>query len=150
MNSSDAPPPVDTWSIWSASPNWARAAALSPPPTTVKALVVAIASATVRVPAAKRGSSNTPMGPFHRTVRASVMASVNSAAVPGPMSRPIHPSGTSAPIWRVSPLRSGPEPNDPPGLSTVRSDGILMSRPDSIRRRQVSTWSASNSDAPTE
>ena len=77
-----------------------------PPPPRVKPLASATASATVRVPAANRGSSNTPMGPFHRTVRASAMTSANAAAVPGPMSRPIHPSGTSAPTWRTSPLCS--------------------------------------------
>ena len=44
----------------------ASAAALSPPPTTVKPRVSATASATVRVPAAKRGSSNTPIGPFQK------------------------------------------------------------------------------------
>ena len=42
------------------------AAALSPPPTTVKPRASAMASATVRVPAAKRGSSNTPIGPFQK------------------------------------------------------------------------------------
>ena len=36
MNSSDAPPPVLTWSTRSARPNSRIAAALSPPPTTVK------------------------------------------------------------------------------------------------------------------
>ena len=36
-------------------------------------MLAATASATARVPAAKRGSSNTPMGPFHNTVRASVI-----------------------------------------------------------------------------
>ena len=85
----------------------ASAAALSPPPTTVKARVSAIASATVRVPAAKRGSSNTPIGPFQNTVRASAITSVNSAAEPGPMSRPIHPSGISTPSWRTSPPADG-------------------------------------------
>src|SRR5205807_124471 len=34
--SSVAPPPVERWSTRSASPNWASAAAESPPPTTVR------------------------------------------------------------------------------------------------------------------
>ena len=38
MSSSDAPPPVLTWSTRSASPNWRMAAALSPPPITVNAV----------------------------------------------------------------------------------------------------------------
>ncbi len=50
----------------SARPNWATAAALSPPPMTVKPRLSATASATARVPASKRGSSNTPIGPFQR------------------------------------------------------------------------------------
>src|SRR6185436_3498847 len=33
-SSSEAPPPVDTWSTMSSRPNWASAAAESPPPTT--------------------------------------------------------------------------------------------------------------------
>ena len=68
MNSSEAPPPVERWSTWSSRPNCLRALALSPPPTTEKPFVVATASATASVPAAKRGSSNTPMGPFQNTV----------------------------------------------------------------------------------
>ena len=77
-SSSDAPPPVETWSTSSSRPNWASAAALSPPPTTVKPLVSAIAWATVRVPAANRSSSNMPIGPFQKTVRASMMTSPNA------------------------------------------------------------------------
>ena len=75
MNSSDAPPPVLTWSTWSASPNSRIAAALSPPPTTVNARDAATASATVRVPAANGSSSNMPIGPFQSTVLASVTMS---------------------------------------------------------------------------
>src|SRR5690606_12104459 len=37
MNSSDAPPPVDTCEIRSTTPIWSTAAALSPPPTTDRA-----------------------------------------------------------------------------------------------------------------
>ena len=59
----------------------------------MKAFVSAIAWATVRVPAAKRSSSNMPIGPFQNTVRASMMMSLNAAAEPGPMSKPFAPSG---------------------------------------------------------
>ena len=48
-------------------------------------------------PAAKRSSSNTPIGPFQNTVRASMTTSANAAAVPGPMSRPLPPSGSRRP-----------------------------------------------------
>src|SRR4029453_7947228 len=64
MNSRDAPPPVLTWSIRSLSPKRRTAAALSPPPTTVKPGQRATASATARVPAANGATSNTPIGPF--------------------------------------------------------------------------------------
>ena len=59
----------------SASPNWASAAAESPPPTTVTASDSATASATVRVPAANGSSSNAPIGPFQNTVPASPITS---------------------------------------------------------------------------
>ena len=59
----------------STRPNCASAAAESPPPTTVVAALTAIASATVRVPAANGASSNAPIGPFQNTVPASLTAS---------------------------------------------------------------------------
>ena len=52
------------------SPSSSSALALSPPPTTEKPGQSATASATIRVPSAKRGSSNAPSGPFHSTVPA--------------------------------------------------------------------------------
>ena len=51
MNSSDAPPPVDTWSMASARPRLVTAATESPPPTTVTPSHAAIARATASVPA---------------------------------------------------------------------------------------------------
>ena len=87
----------------------ASAAAESPPPTTVNAFVSAIACATVRVPAAKRSSSNIPIGPFQNTVRASMITSLNAAAEPGPMSNPCAPSGSvGARTSRTSPSASTP------------------------------------------
>ena len=111
----------------------ASAAALSPPPTTVNAFVSAIACATVRVPASKRGSSNMPIGPFQNTVRASMITSLNAAAVPGPMSKPLAPSGRRMPKVAYSPLASTP----------VRSSGRWMVLPLALdcssRRLHVST-----------
>jgi hypothetical protein len=49
---------------------------LSPPPTTVKPRHSAAASATVSVPAANGGISNTPIGPFQSTVAAALMISL--------------------------------------------------------------------------
>ena len=101
---------METWSTSSSRPNWATAAALSPPPTTLNPLVSATAWATVFVPAANRSSSNTPMGPFQKTVRASRMTSLKRPAVSGPMSSPFHPVGRSVPRWRTS--SSGPRADD--------------------------------------
>ena len=74
MNSSEAPPPMETWSILSASPNLLSAATESPPPATVTPGHSAMASATALVPAANGAISNTPMGPFQKTVPASAMS----------------------------------------------------------------------------
>src|SRR6185437_7216012 len=82
-NSSDAPPPVDTWLIVRSRPNSATAAAESPPPTIVVApccVAFAIASATARVPASKGLCSNTPIGPFQTTVLAPPMIFANVLA----------------------------------------------------------------------
>ena len=76
ISSSEAPPPVERWVTWSASPNCASAAAESPPPTTVVASVAAIASATAFVPAANGSSSNAPIGPFQNTVPAAAIVAL--------------------------------------------------------------------------
>src|SRR5205814_9594469 len=84
MNSSEAPPPVETWLSLSASPACSTAWTDSPPPTMVVAWELAIARATSRVPVAKRGSSKTPIGPFHRTVAAEVTSARNHSMLCGP------------------------------------------------------------------
>ena len=99
-------------------------------------------------PAANRGSSNTPMGPFHNTVRASAITSQNSTAEPGPMSRPIQPSGIDVPTWRTSPPADG-SPILPPGPSAVISSGSRIGAPESSSRAQSSIRSSSSSDEPT-
>ena len=70
-NSSEAPPPVDMCVIRSATPALATAATESPPPTMLAPLTAATARAMAIVPAANASISNTPIGPFHTTVRAS-------------------------------------------------------------------------------
>ena len=50
MNASDAPPPVERKSTWSAQASSSRALALSPPPTTENPAQSATAWATTRVP----------------------------------------------------------------------------------------------------
>ena len=74
------------------------AAAESPPPTTVKPSVSAIASATARVPAANGATSNTPIGPFQNTVPASATAPPNAPRVTGPTSRPFRPAGIASDV----------------------------------------------------
>jgi hypothetical protein len=119
-----------------------------PPPTTVNAAVSATAWATARVPASKRGSSNTPIGPFQNTVRASAMRSPKSAAVPGPMSTPFQPAGTVVPTWRTSPPAAG-FISSPPGPRAVMSDGSTSLSPcSSSSALQVSTMSSSNRLSP--
>ena len=74
-SSSDAPPPVETKLTSPSRPKAWRAATESPPPTTETASDLATARATASVPAAKRSSSKTPIGPFHRIVAAPAMTS---------------------------------------------------------------------------
>jgi dienelactone hydrolase len=97
-SSSDAPPPVETQEMRSASPASWTARTESPPPTTVNASASAsaTASAIAFVPSAKRAHSKTPIGPFQKTVRAPRMRSPKAWRVSGPMSRPSQPSGTSS------------------------------------------------------
>ena len=85
-NSKDAPPPVEMWLIFSLKPICVTAAALSPPPMIVVALLSAIACAIAFVPTANAGFSNTPMGPFQMTVAASAMTEEYNLTVSGPMS----------------------------------------------------------------
>src|SRR5947207_2370147 len=69
-NSSDAPPPVDTWLTAASFPARRSAATESPPPTTVVPPHAAIASATASVPPLNGSISKIPIGPFQTTVRA--------------------------------------------------------------------------------
>ena len=56
-----------------------------------------IAWATARVPPANAGNSNTPGGPFQKTVLASASLRANSSWVAGPMSKASRPGGMSTP-----------------------------------------------------
>src|SRR5580692_8238938 len=92
-----APPPVEMCeNELSGKPRVRTAAAESPPPTTVSPGTSLIDWATLRVPAANAGNSNTPTGPFQNTVPASLSLSANSALVAGPMSRLSRSAGKSA------------------------------------------------------
>ena len=63
------------WLILSVTPALWTAEIESPPPMIVMPSTLATAWATVLVPLAKAGISNTPIGPFHTTVFAPRMIS---------------------------------------------------------------------------
>src|SRR3974390_2589917 len=67
-NSSEAPPPVETWLILLVTPALLIAFSESPPPTTETAPEFATAFARATVPVSKGGISNTPIGPFQMMV----------------------------------------------------------------------------------
>ncbi len=148
ISSSEAPPPVEMWSISVGQAELgdgrgAVAAADHGEPTAVGHRLGHGAGAGLEAGVlehAHRARSR-------RSVRASAMTSENSAAVPGPMSRPIHPSGTEVPSWRTSPPADG-SPILPPGPRPVMSDGRWIGVPAPSSFRQVSTWSGSSSEAP--
>ena len=84
--------------ISAALPLFFTALTLSPPPmidVPPFALTVATASHTPNVPFASGANSKQPIGPFHTTVLAPLIASEKSATDLGPMSRPIQPSSMS-------------------------------------------------------
>src|SRR5436309_426535 len=93
-NSSAAPPPVETCVSLSSKP--ATAAAESPPPTTVVAPrfpASTMASAIARVPASNGGVSNTPIGPFQKTVFALTMRARKSSRGASSMSKMAQSAG---------------------------------------------------------
>ena len=98
MSSRDAPPPVEMCLIFSATPSPATwtAAALSPPPMTVKAGESAMVLAIANVPAEKGVFSKKPIGPFQKMVFAAAKCFENSAIDFGPISRAIVPAGTAS------------------------------------------------------
>ena len=96
--SSEAPPPVEMCpNADSSRPSARTAAAESPPPTTVNPSTLVIASATPRVPAANGASSNTPIGPFQKTVFGPCRAPRRTRPPSrGPMSRPSRSAGIAS------------------------------------------------------
>src|ERR1041384_3881180 len=145
-NSSEAPPPVETWLIRSASPACATAAAESPPPTIVtapSAVASAIAAAMTRVPPSNGGVSNTPIGPFQSTVPALLSRVANAMADAGSMSYIAKPSGTLllGTVSVVMPSRSSGATTQPVGRTTLSPARCM-------RPRASSTRSSSTSDLP--
>ena len=99
MNSREAPPPVEMCVILSASPAFVTAAAESPPPIIVlQSVNSAKYSAIAFVPTANGFNSNTPTGPFHKTVFASARTLLYNSIDSGPISNPSQSSGISL-LW---------------------------------------------------
>ncbi len=128
-------------------PSARTAAALSPPPTTVRAvpgplLREAMASATPRVPSAYGAISNTPIGPFQNTVRAPSSAAVNARTLSGPMSRPRRSAGIAS---------AGTTSCSASALNAVAATTSTGSTTLPVARnfRQVSSWSSSSRLEPT-
>src|SRR6478752_5756705 len=126
-NSSDAPPPVEMWpNAASSKPSWRTAAAESPPPTTDRPSISVSACATARVPPAKASVSNTPIGPFQKTVLASASAAAKAAADSGPMSSPRASAGISEAGTTDGCGSRSPDGN---AVSTTTSVGSRISTP---------------------
>src|SRR5450432_3167210 len=107
-NSRLAPPPVEMWVIWSATPAWLMADTASPPPMMeMAALLAATALARALVPTANLGNSKTPAGPFHTMVRAVETTSSMAATDLGPMSRPCQSAGKFTEVSQGWVLASG-------------------------------------------
>ena len=103
------------------------------------------------VPWAKRRSSNAPSGPFHSTVPAPPTASAKAAAVSGPMSSPVQPSGRSPSMTLTLPRGPCPSeggPKVPPGSRAHVSVGSRMCAPEASSARQSSRWVSSRSERP--
>src|SRR5580658_4790376 len=147
-NSSDAPPPVEMWVIFSATPAACAAATESPPPTIeIAPTFSATACAILNVPLENPGTSNTPIGPFHKIVRAREISSEKSSTVFGPISSAILSAGIGWPsqIWCTTAVISGL-------LATTWSTGNRNLKfrffASSSNSRASSTLSASSSDLP--
>ena len=121
---------------FSSSPSARTAAAESPPPTTDSPSTPATASATPRVPAVNGASSNTPIGPFQKTV-------LRVGQVPGEQLDRVRPD-----VQALEPVRDRLDRRPSPAASATTSaqttsiGSTILSPASSSNRRQVSTWSA--------
>ena len=97
-----------------------------------------MACATVRVPAANRSSSNIPIGPFQKTLRADMIMSAKAAAEPGPMSNPLACSGKRTPKVAKAPWASSPTMSSGRWIGTLPASNFL----------HTSIWSRSHNESP--
>src|ERR1700722_9625605 len=147
-NSSEAPPPVEICVILSATPAACAAATESPPPTIeIAPTFSAMACAILNVPLENPGTSHTPIGPFHKIVRAREISSEKSSIVFGPISSAILSAGIGwpSPICCTTALISGL-------LATTWATGHRNLKfrffASSSNSRASSTLSTSSSDLP--
>ena len=135
------------YEMLSSMPYFSMAASVSPPPASEKALLRAMAFARVRVPSPNCSNSNTPTGPFHRTVPAEAMSLAIASAESGPMSRIISFA------WTLPTGFTSASALSENSVATTTSVGIGMVMPRclacSSSRLQMSTMSGSCSDLPT-
>ena len=110
------------------------------------------ASATRFVPAANAGNSNTPIGPFQKTVREPAMTPANASAVSGPMSSPM-PSTPNAVDSIASAATVSCSASAENAEATTTSVGTSSVTPSSSARRRYSCttgiWSSSSRLLPT-
>lgn len=137
---------------FSSKPRRRTAAAESPPPTTVKAWESRRAWATALVPSANSGCSKTPIGPFQKTVAASVIFEAYSLPDAGPMSRPIRSAGMASAATVVASagalvFRSGNAGATTASTGRTSSTPVFSAR--SMYSRTAGIWSSWRRDAPT-
>ena len=128
ISSSEAPPPVETWSIRSARPNSATAAAESPPPTTVKPRQSATASATCPGPGLEAGV----LEGTHRPVPQHAAGLVDDVAEGGGRARarcrrPSNPGPGSTPAWTHLAAGTGVEQ-----LAALAERGDVLGQDDAV------------------
>ena len=105
--------------------------------------------ATARVPAANGSSSNAPIGPFQNTVPAPRdLLARSAAAVRGPMSSPIQPSGTSTPSSVAASALGADAARRARGPRAARARPRGRRRRRSAHARASSTSSSAHSEAP--
>ena len=152
MNSSDAPPPVETWSTRSARPNSRAALALSPPPTTEKPRRRRPPRPPLGCRPRSAGPRTRPSGRSRRPCRPPRSRRRTRPPCPGRCRGPSTPAGTSGRQWRTSPAGPSPVPNSPARAEDRRCRSApqirLPLRPSSWRRSRR-RGPCSSSEAPT-
>ncbi len=108
-----------------------------------EAVAVGDARATAKVPSANAGHSNTPIGPFQKTVFAPAIRRAKSVRDSGPMSRPSQPSGSASnPVTCVSASAANSEAATTSVGSTTSNENGFSERTSSAIFPPIRTSSA--------